>query len=626
MWVLEVIPFTRAAPAAPLSYRSSKDLAPGTLISIPLRKRIVTGLVVGSMPVREAKAELKKASFSLSASSNKILGTLPLYVLTAAKATALYHATTLGAVLYSLLIQVLPSSEILEQLEQPRNSNISESGKNSSQGLEAPFIDRIAEYTKIISTNEGTTLLVVPTQIEADEWSALLKAFKPIVVTGKITGERREAALARASSLTTPPQLIITTPNFSWIPLPSLSHIIIERISAGSYTLPKRPYVDVRYALQQLAQARAAFLTYGDYPLPIEYRVNPAAAMQKIQDSSEVTITHTIAVLDTRTDKKDSIRLDQKPKEHQSSSTTWRAVPEILRNQIKKTTDAGGTVAVLAARRGYAPSVVCSDCGTAVTDEFGRNLALATINGTRVLRSSDGKISESAATFCKTCGGWNLLPLGIGIERVEEELREAFPNAPIVRIDQDSQKKSLSLKKLRAESSEPGTISIGTELMLPILSPFAPVNLGIIASADSLLAVPFWRSRERFIRVGLMLAERSERMIIATRKPDDNTALASLIDPTNAAFWQEETTLRKILSYPPFGTLVVFHVDGSTGTRLEEARALIKATCLPYIPFELATSLVLHIPENEWPNKDLSIRLASLSPAIRITINSEMLW
>ena len=389
-------------------------------------------------------------------------------------------------------------------------------------------------------------------------------------------------------------------------------------MSAGSYSLPKRPYVDMRYALTEIARARNIPILYGDYPLPLEYRKRTDAAVQCTQTP--------ITLFDNRVDKT----------EVKKEPTSWQAVPNHLRKEIKKVIDAQGRVAVLAVRRGYSPTVVCRDCGTAVTDEHGQVLSLATNKGARVFRSADGKVSQNAEVFCKVCGGWNLTPLGVGIERVEEELRTTFPDTPLIRIDQDT-RGAASLKKARAEITQPGCIIIGTEIMLPFLSPYEPVDVGIIASADSLLALPFWRARERFVRIGYMLSERSKKAIVATRHPED-AALSALTDSAHTTFWQEETHLRKMLSYPPFGTLIVFHIEG-TDTQLEQMRISIREACAPFIPYELPnragsshstphhrSSLVLQLPTQIWPDDALSRRLSSLSPSIRLAIDSEMLW
>jgi primosomal protein N' (replication factor Y) len=345
--------------------------------------------------------------------------------------------------------------------------------------IEAPFLKRLDSYQNYIS-DTYTVLLVVPTQVEADDWSLRLKKYSPLVLSGKLTGERREAALTRARSSDDIPRIIIATPGFVWVPIPNLCRIVIERASAGSYSLPKRPYLDLRYALAALARERAIPLTYGDYPLPLEYRDDPNSPLTKIIGSIEV--------IDVRTPKTEKAKAGQT-----NTKPTWKAVPDTFITQIKETLSTGGRVAVLAARRGYAPTVVCGDCGTAVADEHGRALSLATEKGVRVFRSSDGTVSQGADVFCKNCGGWNLNPLGIGIERVEEELRLAFPDTLLVRISEES-KRVASLKKVRAEIDTAGTIIIGTEMMLPWISPDMPVDLGIIASADSLLALPFWRS------------------------------------------------------------------------------------------------------------------------------------
>jgi primosomal protein N' len=667
MYVVEIIPLARTAPQAPLSYRSASKLAPGTIVSVPLRRKTLPGLVVDCVPVREAKAMLKAASFSLSKSTDLKQGKLPDAMIEAAREIALYHATTLGAVLSALLVPVL-SEELLPRFAKAANAgktDVTKVARENVERIEAPFLSRVKQYKTLIQgltlnsefqgeTLNGATLLVVPTQTEADEWAGLLKEHKPLVISGKLSGERREAAL-RATPYSR--GLVITTPGFAWVPIEHLNRIIIERASAGSYTFPKRPYLDVRYALASLARARDIPLIYGDYPLPLEYRAAPQAPLAEIAPGS-------IEILDVRAPK--SERGDEKTNGKISAKdsdprTQWQAVPDQLRTEIKKVIDSGGRVAVLAVRRGYSPTVVCGDCSTAVTDEQGRALSLATVGNARVFRSTDGSVIQGADAFCKVCGGWNLKPLGIGIERVEEELRAAFPiqgltlnsefqgetlkkeAVRIVRISEDS-RKAASLKKVRVEIMEPGTIIIGTEVMLPWLSPSTPVELAVIASADSLLALPFWRSRERFVRVGRMLAERAERTIIATRRPED-AALSALstaaadntndVDPQADTFWKEETELRKILSYPPFGTLIVFHIEG-TPARLSEARDAIRTASLPHIPHELAerpltattsrTTLVLQLPQGIWPDHELSDRLARLSPNIRIHIDSETLW
>jgi primosomal protein N' len=611
MFVLEVIPLSRTAPPQPLSYRSKERLKAGTIVSVPLRKKTIPGLVVGSVPVREAKAALKTASFSLSRSSTDQLGTLPKGLIDAAEDIATYYATTLGAVLSSLLIPVLP--EMLP-------TRFAKGAGFDIERIEMPMLARQKKYAALIEKQKkGVSLLVVPTQAEADEWALLMKKHRPLVLSGKLTGKRRDAAIAHACGvgMEVTTRLIITTPSFSWVPVPHLTHIIIERVSSGTYVLSKRPHLNMVYALTELARARDIPLSYGDYPLPLEYRAQPGKPLKQADSAIGAS-----TILDTRIRKEDG----------KDTGIVWKAVPDALRHEIQKTIEVGGRVAVLAVRRGYAPTVVCRDCGTVVTDAYGRALSLVTVNGERLLRSTDGTSVESAKTLCKHCGSWNLMPLGIGVERVEEEVRAAFPHAPLVRIDQDV---ATSRTKLLETISAPGTIIIGTETMLSWISPVHPVDLGVIASADALLSLPFWRARERFVRIGLMFAERTKQLIIATRHAESDATLSALTSPTTSEFWQEELALRKALNYPPFGTLIVFQVEG-TSARIADARAAIAEATAPLTPIHLTPRAispsvlrgisVLQLPEHTWPDKGLSGRIARLSPAIRVHIDSESLW
>ncbi len=167
--------------------------------------------------------------------------------------------------------------------------------------------------------------------------------------------------------------------------------------------------------------------------------------------------------------------------------------------------------------------------------------------------------------------------------------------------------------------------------MLPCLSTDIPLTLGIIASADSLLAVPFWRSRERFVRVGLMLAERSQRLFLVTRRNEDK-ALSAISDPTTSSFWEEELGLRKLLSYPPFGSLIVFHSEGSI-ERIAEAQKYILEVCAPHTVIVLPNraisktqcrgTVVLQLSKGIWPDPILSQKLAVLPPFVRTLVDPE---
>jgi len=613
MYVIDVIPLSRTAPGV-LSYRSAKELPVGSIVSIAVRKTATQGIVIGSLPVKDAKEMLKHARFLLSKSAPAPAGMLPPEMLRAAKETAAFHATTVGAVLAAVFAEHIRAGVSLADTRLALGTGY------ARETREAPLSARLRAYEERIEKNSKShhaTLLVVPTLPEVAYWKDTLAAHKPIILSGAVTGARRAKALEAAVSHT---GLIIATPSFSWVPVARLGTIILERPSAGTYVLPKRPYLSMVRTLDALAKARSVSLMLGDFPVPVEFRATPAAPLQ---DAGSLHAG--IELIDAR-----------RPKDSAADTGPWRTVPDVVIERIRMELAEGGSVVALAVRKGYAPGVVCRDCGQAQADERGMALSFTIASGKRLLTTSDGATVLDAKRTCERCGSWNLLPLGVGIERVEEELRAAFPDAPLAIVSPEALASPRKAKKAVAEL-RPGAILIGTEAVLPWLRAYLPndarLPLGVIASADSLLALPFWRSRERFVRLSYFLAGMCRKTLLVTRHPED-AAVEAVAHPASSGFWKEETALRKTLGYPPFGTLITLAIEGPArkiAPHIEELKEGLSAYAPTQLPnrtlsanVERAT-LVLALPEGSWPDEALAARLRNLPPTVRVRIDPEAL-
>ncbi|MDB4992397.1 MAG: primosomal protein, partial [Parcubacteria group bacterium] len=382
------------------------------------------------------------------------------------------------------------------------------------------------------------------------------------------------------------------------------------------YILPKRPYLSVPYALEALAQARQVSFILGDFPIPLEYRPNPTAGIAHPPKN--------LSVLDVRNN---PVMTQEEPK-------PFSALSEKALERIKTELEEGGRVVVLATRKGYAPAVVCRDCGQAQTDERGVPLLFSTAHEERVFISRDGVSVLNAKRTCTRCESWNLLPLGIGVERVEEELRKAFPDRDITVLTAEALTSRKAAKNSVEDAQRPGSILVGTEALLPwMLTYEGPPGLrplGVIASADSLLSLPFWRARERFIRLSYFMSGLCHELLLLTRRPEDSAvqSLSSSATGTpEVSFWSEETALRKALSYPPYGTLITLSYEGPSAA-LEKFHAQIKSDLNQYSPSILPGqgTVVFSLPENVWPNMELSSYLRELPPQVRVRIDPESLW
>jgi primosomal protein N' len=622
MYVVDVIPFSRTAPAGTLSYRSRTALVEGTIVEVSLRRKQVQGLVVGCQSVAEAKATLKTASFMLTKTVPRAVGALQDAIRDAAVAIAAYHATTLGSALASLF-----GEQVRSELSLADERTLVSGDGFKSEALEKPLAARAATYRTIIETNRTAgraTLLVVPTIAETEYWRSALKEFKPQVLSSVLSEKKRGPALIEATKSTS---LVISTPSYSWTPIIVLGGIIIERMGAGAYRMPRRPYLDMRIALIELARNRLLPLTMGDFPLPLEYRPHPDAPLDAVAGA--------VTIIDARREKPEAgVAATTAATQAAPEEDPWTAIPKPMHDAIGHAIGAGGRVLVLAVRKGYAPSVVCRDCGTTRTDEFGNVLTFTKAGPQgRVFRTADGTGVESADVVCAHCGSWHLVPLGIGVERVEEELRAAFQDATIIHFEGDTVRTAASAKKALLRAEEPGTIIVGTEAALPWLLALhlPPFDLTAIASADSLLALPFWRARERFVRLGLSLASMGTRLVLGTRLPDD-AAVDAIRTPRETSFFTEETGLRKALGYPPFGTLLVLQ---SEGTRVQVAkldpniRSMLGDRPFTVLPdraltrTEVRRSYVVRITANGWPDQAFSERLRTLPPSVRILVDTE---
>jgi primosomal protein N' (replication factor Y) len=605
MFVIDVIPFSTNAPGT-LSYRVRKKLALGTLVEVPLRKQQVLGVVIGISSVAAARAQLRTASYVLRAGATKPVGRIALALFAAAEETARYHAASLGSVLRQLLPDVIAESGRTE---------LAHGEGFEERQCELPETERRKAYAALAreaSERREGLLIIAPTVVEAARLADSLhdEGIDTVLLMGELRGKKRATALARAASVR---GTVVVTPSFSFVPIKRLAGVVVERESASGYVAQKRPAIDFRIAARALARARRVPFIIGDYPLRLERRTPAEAALAPAKLGA-------ISILDARS----------KPDEQKGA---FKAVPEPMLQELRRTLEHGGRAAVLAVRKGYAPAVVCRDCGTAVADERGQTLALAgTASGKPILRSADGATLRDAKALCNVCGSWNLLPLGIGAERVALELTEALPGARIVRFDGDSVKTAAQARRASAEAMLSGTILVGTELVLPWIA--EPLDYAGIASADALLAVPFWRARERFAHLALTLAGRAKRLTIASRRPDD-TVFALLRKPSSTAFFDEELGLRKALGYPPYGTLITLAYEGAkervAAASKEIAGALVERAATTLAPRALAKGryrgvTVLKLPTGSWPDEELLARLRALPLYVRVRIDPESLW
>lgn len=232
----------------------------------------------------------------------------------------------------------------------------------------------------------------------------------------------------------------------------------------------------------------------------------------------------------------------------------------VLAEQMQEQMSSGRQVMLFLNRRGYSTFISCRECGY-VARCPGCGLSLT-------YHSSSGRLAchycgheEPVPRVCPDCGSSHIRYFGSGTEKVEETVRQLFPDRQADRIDLDTISRKGELKKrLRAFEKGETDILIGTQIIAKGLD-FRNVGLVGIISADASLNIPDFRSPERAFQLITQAAGRAGRgsavgqVVIQTYEPD-HYAVVHAARQDYHGFFEEEIAFRRIMDYPPFSDLI----------------------------------------------------------------------
>ena len=219
-------------------------------------------------------------------------------------------------------------------------------------------------------------------------------------------------------------------------------------------------------------------------------------------------------------------------------------------------------------RRGFAPTMLCHDCGwLARCDRCDAHMIYH--QQRKVLRCHHCDAQRPLEPNCPECGSEALLPVGHGTERIEESLRQHFPDTDIIRIDRDSTRRKGQLQSLLHKiSSGKRQILLGTQ-MLAKGHHLPNVTLVAIISADQGLFSIDFRASERLGQMVIQVAGRAGRadkpgeVLIQTLHPE-NPLLQTLLHHDYALFARQLLAERKATHLPPYRYMAILRADATT--------------------------------------------------------------
>jgi primosomal protein N' (replication factor Y) (superfamily II helicase) len=222
-------------------------------------------------------------------------------------------------------------------------------------------------------------------------------------------------------------------------------------------------------------------------------------------------------------------------------------------------------------RRGFANFILCPDCGHTFKCP-NCSVTLTYHLRDRSLRCHYCDYRIQAPGDCPKCQGHRLQGMGIGTERLEQEIISLFPGTRVRRMDRDTTSRRRShLQILKGLESGAIDILVGTQMIVKGHD-YPNVTFVGVVSADTALHFPDFRSSERTFQLLTQVAGRAGRgkvfgeVVIQTFNPDHYSILRAK-DHDYIGFYREEIQFRKALDYPPFSRFINFRLVGNSETR-----------------------------------------------------------
>jgi len=258
-----------------------------------------------------------------------------------------------------------------------------------------------------------------------------------------------------------------------------------------------------------------------------------------------------------------------------------REISLALEDAIRRNLDAGKQTILLLNRRGYQTIAQCEDCREVLKCQKCSVPMVYHKSAHKLLCHYCGSQMDPPPQKCPTCGG-KLQYRGFGTQKAEEELAKLFPEARILRMDQDSTAAKDAHEKLLAKfARHEYDIMVGTQMVAKGLD-FEDVTLVGVLGIDSLLFAQGFRAYETVFSLVTQVVGRSGRAkdpgfaIIQTTDPNNpvlNLAAAQDYD----AFFEQEIAYRKLGLYPPFCGLCVVGFAGPKAIEVARAAARFAA-------------------------------------------------
>ena len=247
----------------------------------------------------------------------------------------------------------------------------------------------------------------------------------------------------------------------------------------------------------------------------------------------------------------------------------------VLLSHVRKALEEGQQAILFQNRRGWAPMVMCRQCGWVPRCEH--------CDVSLTLHRSQGQLtchycgrSYRIPAECPACGSKSLGGRGFGTEKIEDQLRDILPEARIARMDLDTTRTRQAYERLISDFAAGRTnLLIGTQMISKGLD-FDRVSVVGILDADTILSYPDFRAYEHAFMMMAQVSGRAGRkgkrgkVILQTRQPQ-NEVIKQVVSGDQQAFYADLLAERQAFRYPPFYRLVYVYLKHRNDSLVDTA-------------------------------------------------------
>ena len=236
----------------------------------------------------------------------------------------------------------------------------------------------------------------------------------------------------------------------------------------------------------------------------------------------------------------------------------------ILLNKVREALQRDEQAILFQNRRGFAPMIECRQCGWVPTCQH-CDVSLTLHRQLNQLTCHYCGYTYKVPTECPCCGSHDLRALGYGTEKIEEQVKEAFPEARIARMDLDTTRTHNAYERIISDFSAGRTnILIGTQMVTKGLD-FDKVSVVGIINADAMLNYPDFRAYEHAFMMMAQVSGRAGRkqkrgLVILQTKQKEVPVIQYVVRNDYSALYQHLIAERQAFRYPPYYRLIYVYL------------------------------------------------------------------